>query len=161
MLGMGLKQRGHVPGLAIDPRKERAVFDFHVFLNGATAFLIAFVMAGVFTLVFKFIYQWVTPYHERDLIRQGNVAAAVTLGGALLGYVLALASALTHTASFQEFAAWAALAGVIQILAFVIVSKLAFKGFVGRIEKGELAAALYMASVSIGIGLLNAASMTA
>jgi len=140
---------------------SEAMFDLPTFLSGAAAFLIAFAMAGVFTLVFKLVYQWVTPYHERDLIRQGNVAAAITLGGALLGYVLALASALTYTSSFQEFAAWAALAGVIQILAFVIVSKLAFKGLVERIEKGELAGAVYMASVSLCIGLLNAACMTA
>lgn len=137
------------------------MFDFSTFLNGAGAFLIAFVMAGVMTLVFKQVYQWVTPYHERDLIRQGNVAAAITLGGALIGYVLALASALTHTVSFAEFAAWAVLAGVIQIIAFVVVSKLAFKGLVDRVEKGETAAAVYMASVSICIGLLNAACMTA
>jgi len=137
------------------------MFDFFAFKTGALAFLIAFILAGIFTLLFKLVYQWVTPYHERDLIRQGNVAASITLGGALLGYVLALASALSHTASLQEFAAWALLAGVIQILAFVIVSRLAFKGFVERIEKGEVAGALYMASVSICIGLLNAACMTA
>ena len=137
------------------------MFDFFAFKTGALAFLIAFILAGIFTLLFKLVYQWVTPYHERELIRQGNVAASITLGGALLGYVLALASALSHTASLQEFAAWALLAGVIQILAFVIVSRLAFKGFVERIEKGEVAAALYMASVSICIGLLNAACMTA
>ena len=137
------------------------MFDFFAFKSGALAFLIAFVLAGIFTLLFKIVYQWVTPYHERDLIREGNMAAAITLGGALIGYVLALASALSHTVSLQEFAAWALLAGVIQVLAFVIVSRLAFKGFVERIEKGEVAAGLYMASVSICIGLLNAACMTA
>lgn len=137
------------------------MFDVTVFASGAMAFLIAFVMAAGFTLVFKLVYQWVTPYHERDLIRAGNSAAAVTLGGALIGYVLPLASALSQTYSLQEFAAWAVLAGVIQILAFVVVSRFAFKGFVERVEKGEMAAALYMASVSICIGLLNAACMTA
>lgn len=137
------------------------MFNVAAFGSGALAFLIAFVMAAGFTLVFKVVYQWVTPYHERDLIRDGNSAAAITLGGALIGYVLPLASALSQTYSLQEFAAWAVLAGVIQILAFVIVSRFAFKGFVERVEKGEMAAALYMASVSICIGLLNAACMTA
>lgn len=137
------------------------MFDLTAFGSGSLAFLIAFVMAAGFTLLFKVIYQWVTPYHERELIRQGNSAAAITLGGALIGYVLPLASALSQTYSFAEFAAWALLAGIIQILAFVIVSRFAFKGFVERVEKGEVATALYMAAVSICIGLLNAACMTA
>ncbi len=137
------------------------MFDWFAFQQGAVAFLIAFAAAGVFTLAFKLIYQWVTPYHERSLIRDGNPAAAVTLGGALIGYVLPLASALSHTVSLPEFAAWAVLAGVIQIVAFVVISRLAFRNFVARIEAGEIAAGLYMASVSICIGLLNAACMTA
>ena len=134
--------------------------DWFAFQTGATAFVIAFAAAGVFTVAFKLIYQWVTPYHERTLIRDGNPAAAIALGGALIGYVLPLASALSHTVSLIEFAAWATLAGVIQIVAFVIVSKLAFKNLAERIEKGEIASSIYLASISICVGLLNAACMT-
>ncbi|OYX58948.1 MAG: hypothetical protein B7Y86_00505 [Brevundimonas subvibrioides] len=134
--------------------------DWFAFQTGATAFVIAFAAAGVFTVAFKLIYQWITPYHERTLIRDGNPAAAIALGGALIGYVLPLASALSHTVSLMEFAAWATLAGVIQILAFVVVSKLAFKNLATRIEAGEIAAAIYLASISICVGLLNAACMT-
>ena len=137
------------------------MFDWFGFQAGATAFIIAFAAAGAFTLAFKVIYQWVTPYHERTLIRAGNTAAAISLGGALIGYVLPLASALSHTVSLMEFAAWALLAGIIQILAFVVTSKLAFKNLVTRIEAGEIAAAIYLAAISICVGLLNAACMTA
>src|ERR1044072_9149086 len=97
------------------------MFGFIGFKEGAVAFLLAFVVAGLFTIAFKYIYQWITPYNEKALIRQGNNAAAIALAGALIGYVLPLASALSHTVSLPEFAAWAALAGVIQILAFTIV----------------------------------------
>ncbi|RZJ74344.1 MAG: DUF350 domain-containing protein [Brevundimonas sp.] len=135
--------------------------DWFAFQNGATAFIIAFVAAVAFFVAFKFLYQLATPYNERALIRQGNVAAAVALGGALLGYVLPLASALSHTVSLPEFAAWALLAGVIQILSFVIVSRLVYRALAARIEAGELAAGVYLASISIGVGLLNAACMTA
>ncbi len=134
--------------------------DWFAFQTGATAFVIAFAAAGVFTVAFKLIYQWVTPYHERTLIREGNPAAAIALGGALIGYVLPLASALSHTVSLMEFAAWATLAGIIQIVVFVVVSRLAFKNLAERIEKGEIAAAIYLASISICVGLLNAACMT-
>ncbi|ALJ09212.1 MULTISPECIES: DUF350 domain-containing protein [unclassified Brevundimonas] len=136
------------------------MFDWFLFQQGAIAFLIAFAVAGGFTLAFKLVYQWVTPYHEHTLIRQGNTAAAIALGGALIGYVLPLASALSHTVSLMEFAAWALLAGVIQIVVFVTISRLAFRNLVARIEAGEIAAAVYLASVSICVGLLNAACMT-
>lgn len=137
------------------------MFDWFAFQTGATAFVLAFVAAIAFFAAFKFIYQLVTPYHEGDLIRQGNAAAAVALGGALIGYVLPLASALSQTVSLQEFAAWALLAGVIQILAFIVVSRVIYKALVARIEAGEMAAGVYLASISIGVGLLNAACMTA
>ncbi|MDB5422244.1 MAG: hypothetical protein JWR59_2191 [Brevundimonas sp.] len=136
------------------------MFDWFAFTNGAAAFVLAFAAAGVFTVAFKLIYQWVTPYHERDLIRAGNTAAAISLGGALIGYVLPLASALSHTVSLLEFAAWALLAGVIQILVFITMSRLAFRNVTNRIEAGENAAAIYLASISICVGLLNAACMT-
>jgi len=134
--------------------------DWFAFQTGATAFVIAFAAAGAFTMAFKLIYQWVTPYHERTLIRDGNPAAAIALGGALIGYVLPLASALSHTVSLMEFAAWATLAGVIQIGVFVLISRLAFRNLATRIEAGEIAAAIYLASISICVGLLNAACMT-
>ena len=125
------------------------------------AFLVAFVAAGVFAILFKLLYQAATPYHEHTLIREGNVAAAITLGAALLGYILVLASALEHTTSLVEFAIWALIAGVIQIIAFTIVRRIVMPDFSDRIVRGEVAAAIYMASISLGVGLLNAACLSA
>ena len=135
--------------------------DLHGFGGNALAFLLAFVAAGLFTVVFKLIYQWVTPYDEAKLIREGNVAAALALGGALVGYVLPLASALSNTVSLLEFCAWAALAGVIQIAAFTLVRLLAMKDVSARIERGDIAAGVYLLSISLAVGVLNAACMTA
>lgn len=137
------------------------MFDVTAFQTGALAFLLAFVTAGVFTLAFKVIYQWITPYKERDLIRAGNSAAAIALAGALVGYVLPLASALSHTVSLLEFAAWAMLAGVIQIVAFTAVRMIALRDVKARIEAGEVSIGIYMAGISISVGLINAACMTA
>lgn len=137
------------------------MFDFSGFQAGALAFLLAFVVAGLFTLAFKVIYQLITPYRERELIRQGNVAAAIALAGALIGYVLPLASALSQTVSLLEFAAWATLAGVIQIVAFTAVRMIALPDVKARIEAGEVSVGIYLAAVSLAVGLLNAACMTA
>lgn len=137
------------------------MFDFIGFKEGALAFLLAFVVAGLFTIAFKYIYQWVTPYNEKALIRSGNTAAAIALAGALIGYVLPLASALSHTVSLPEFAAWAALAGVIQVAAFSVVRMIALPDVKARIENGETAIGVYLAGISIAVGVLNAACMTA
>jgi putative membrane protein len=137
------------------------MFDFIGFQEGATAFLLAFVVAGLFTIAFKYIYQWVTPYDEKALIREGNMAAAVALTGALIGYVLPLASALSHTVSLPEFAAWAALAGVIQIAVFTGVRLVALPDVKARVENGETSIGVYLAGISITVGVLNAACMTA
>jgi len=137
------------------------MIDGYAFQSSALAFVIAFLAAGIFTILFKVIYQWTTPYNERVLIRDGNVAAAITLGAALLGYILPLASALEHTVSLPEFAIWALLAGVIQIVANLAVRKVVMQDFSERIVRGELAAAVYMASISLGVGLLNAACLSA
>ena len=137
------------------------MFDFTAFQDGAVAFLVAFVAAGLFTIAFKYIYQWVTPYNEKALIRKGNLAAAIALAGALIGYVLPLASALSHTVSLPEFAAWATLAGVIQIAAFTGVRLVALPDVKARIENGETSIGVYLAGISIAVGVLNAACMTA
>ena len=136
------------------------MFNAEVFGASALAFLVAFVLAGLFTVAFKLIYQLVTPYKESELIRQGNSAAAVVLGGALLGYVLPLASALANTSHVIEFAAWATLAGVIQIVTFTVVRMLVVRDMAARIERGEMAPALYLLSISLAVGVLNAACMT-
>ena len=137
------------------------MIDVYGFQTSALAFVVAFAAAGLFTVLFKLIYQLATPYNERALIREGNVAAAITLGAALIGYVLPLASALAHTFTLAEFAAWALLSGSIQIIAFTVIRRFVMPDFSDRISRGELAAAIYMASISITVGVLNAACMTA
>ena len=137
------------------------MFDTLAFLSGAIAFVLAFLAAGGFALVFTALYRLVTPHDEGKLIRQGNVAAAVALGGAVLGYVIPLASALSQTHSLIEFAAWAVLAGVIQILTFWIVRRVALPDVSARIENGEVASAIYLLLISVAVGIINAACMTA
>jgi len=137
------------------------IFDPMAFLTGARDFALAFLAAGGFTLFFMALYRWITPHDEGALIRAGNPAAAITLGGAVLGYVIPLASALSHTVSLPEFVAWATLAGVIQFLTFFIIRMVALKDVSARIERGEIATALFVFAISISVGVLNAACMSA
>jgi len=136
------------------------MFDVEAFTGGALYFLLAFAISGLFALAFKYVYQWITPHNEKRLIREGNSAAAVVLGGAIIGYVIPLASALSQTHSLPEFVAWALLAGVIQIAVFWVVRQVALRDVSARIERGETATAIYLAAISVAVGVLNAACMT-
>jgi len=125
--------------------------------------LIAFVFyilgaAAVFAL-FAFIYTRVTPHREFVLIREGNSAAAIALGGALIGFALPVASVIAHSVSILDFLLWAVIAAVVQLTTFFVVN-LVLKGLPERIQRGEVSAAVFAAAVAIGMGLLNAACMT-
>jgi len=135
-------------------------FDLQAFQDGALQFLIAFGSAGLILVVFKYLYQLATPYDELKLIRGGSTCAAVTLGGATIGFAIPLAMAMSQAHSLAEFVAWAVLAGIIQVIVFIIVRTVVVKDLAARIERGELSVALYLASISIAVGLINAASMT-
>ncbi len=135
-------------------------YDWHGFVFGAQKFIIAFGLACLFLILFKRLYQAATPYDEKGLIAGGNVAAAITLGGAMLGFALPLSSALEVTGSALEFAVWAVLAGVIQIAAFIIMRRFILSDVKAKIEGGNIAVATYLAATSVSVGLLNAASMS-
>ncbi|MFD2176008.1 DUF350 domain-containing protein [Veronia pacifica] len=131
------------------------------FLGGLQSFGAYFGTSLIFLIIFKSIYSLVTPYDEWHLIKEErNVAAAIAFGGATLGYGIAISSAASNSVGLLDFALWGCVALVAQIVAFVLVRFLMLPKISERIEKHEVPAATVLASVSIVIGLLNAACMT-
>ncbi|GAA0248707.1 MULTISPECIES: DUF350 domain-containing protein [Pseudomonas] len=115
--------------------------------------------AAVLFALFQFIYTRITPHKEFELIRAGNVSAAVALGGAIVGFAIPASNVIAYSISILDFVVWAVIAAVVQLLAFLLTS-LVLKGTSERIRKGELAAGIYVAAVAISVGMLNAACMT-
>jgi len=128
-------------------------------LGGFDDFLVYFVTSLVLLAVFLLIYLRVTPYREIALIREGNAAAAASLSGALLGFVLPLASAVAHSVNLYDMAIWGAIALVVQIVAYG-VARMMIPGFARGIPAGNTAEGVFVGALSLGIGILNAASMT-
>ena len=129
------------------------------YLQGFPAFAVHFSMGLGFVALFLLIYLWSTPHAEIRLIRDGNVAAAIGLAGALVGYCLPLGSALAQSVTPTDLALWAGIALVGQLAAYGAV-RLLLPAFPARIERGETAAGITAASLHIGVGLLNAAAMS-
>lgn len=128
-------------------------------LAGLPAFLLYFSLALALFGLFLAVYLAVTPYHELTLIRQGNAAAAISLGGAAVGFVLPLARAVTQSVSALDLVVWGLVALIVQVVVFFLVGKLVPR-FAEAIREGRIAGAILLASLAIGVGLLNAASMT-
>ncbi len=128
-------------------------------LAGLPAFLLYFTTSLVLVGLFIAVYVTVTPYRELTLIREGNAAAAISLGGAVVGFVLPLARAVTQSVSALDLVVWGLVALVVQVVVFFVVGKLV-PHFAEAIKEGRTSAAILLAALAIGVGLLNAASMT-
>jgi len=128
-------------------------------LAGLPAFLLYFSLSLALLVVFLAVYLAVTPYSELKLIREGNAAAAISLAGAIVGFVLPLARAVTQSVSALDLVAWGVVALVVQVVVFLLVGKLVPR-FAEAIRNGQIAGASFLAALAVAVGLLNAASMT-
>lgn len=116
-------------------------------------------LAALLLVMFFAIYTRITPYNEVLLIRQGNPAAALSLGGALIGFSMTIASSLIHTANYEQFFLWAFGAMVVQILAYFATSH-SLKMSRDHIENGNTAYGGLLGSISLSIGAINAACIS-
>ena len=128
-------------------------------LAGLTSFLSYFAAAIGLLVLFLLSYVLITPYPEFALIRQGNPAAAASLSGAMLGFVLPLASAIAHSASLPDMAIWGSVALVVQLLAY-LVARLVLPDLARDIPAGKVATGVFLGALSLAVGILNAACMT-
>lgn len=131
------------------------------FMEGITAFTGYFGLSLAFLIAFKLVYMWTTPHDEWKLIKEEkNVSAAIALAGAVVGYAIAISGAASNSVGIVDFAMWGLVALVAQVSGFFIVRALMMPKIVQRIENDETPAAVVLASVSIAVGLLNAACLT-
>ena len=128
-------------------------------IAGFPEFLLYFALALALLALFVAIYVRVTPYSEIGLIREGNIAASISLSGAVMGLVLPLASAIAHSVSPLDMVAWGVVALVVQIVVYVVTGRLVPR-FREAIEAGRTAPAVLLAALSVSTGILNAASMS-
>ena len=128
-------------------------------LSGFDEFLAYFGLSIAFVAVFLTIYVRATPYPEIGLIRSGNPAAAASLSGSLLGFVLPLASAVIHSVNAWDMALWAAIALVVQIVVYLVV-RLIVPDITRHIPEGKVGAGVFLGVASLAAGILNAACMT-
>ena len=114
-------------------------------------FITYFLEAAALLALFVWIYTLITPYKDFELVAQNNNAAAIALGGAVIGFTLPLAASIYFARSLLEMAMWAAVTCFVQLAVFI-----AMRHRVSGIKEGATAPAIVLAAFSIAFGLVNA-----
>lgn len=123
------------------------------------AYLLHLSTAVAMVMAFFLVYTRITPYDEVTLIRQGNCAAALTLGGTLLGFSVTVAASLMFTDDYLEFLGWGAFAMLVQVMVFVVTTRL-LRMSKDQIEGNNCAFGGLLGAISLSIGLINAGSVS-
>ena len=122
-------------------------------------YLLHLATAVALVMAYFVIYTRMTPYDEVALIRAGNRAAALSLGGTLIGFALPIASALLHTGDYYQFLGWAGGAMLVQLLVFQITTR-ALNMSKDQIEADNAAFGGLLGAISVSIGLVNAGAIS-
>ena len=128
-------------------------------LSGFEDFLIYAGLSVMFIYLFMIVYLWLTPYNELKLIKDGNVAAALSLSGSVLGFTFPLAAAVSQALHPWDMMLWAVIAAVVQLFVYVAI-RFTLLNVVRRIPEGQVATGIVLATISVSAGILNAACMT-
>jgi putative membrane protein len=129
----------------------------------ATGFPITLLHVGVsvgMLFLAAALYIVLTPHHEISMIREGNAAAALDVGGVLVGLAVPLAYSLKASTSLTDLALWGVATVVVQLLVFRLVD-LVLHGLPKRIQEGEVAAAAVLVGAKLATALIVAAAVAA
>jgi putative membrane protein len=123
-------------------------------------FYVAYLLAAIaLLLVFFMAYTRLTPYDEIKLIREGHTAPAISLGGALVGFALTLSASIQHNDTLVMFLVWAACAMLVQAFVYALLAR-AIPRMAEALEADNVAMGMLMGSVSLAVGLINAACLS-
>lgn len=103
-------------------------------------------------------YNALTPFHELGLVRAGNTAAGIVLGGNFVALAIPLAATLATSLVTLDILVWGVVALLLQLAAFLVASRL-IPGLRGMIEEGNSAAACMLVGIQVAVALLNAGAM--
>jgi putative membrane protein len=128
-------------------------------LAGLPAFALYMVSSLALVVLFIVIYIRITPYREFALIREGNAAAAASLSGTIIGFVIPLAYSVVQSANLPDMVLWGFIALIVQLVVYFCVTRI-IPGIVRDIPAGRVAPGVLLGSLSLATGILNAACMT-
>ena len=110
-------------------------------------------------VVFTWGYMKITSFNELALIREGNRTAAISLGGLLIGFGLALSGTAANSAGVLDLLMWGGVSLASQLATYYAATFL-LKDFRKGLEADKTSYGILLAAMSIAMGLINAGAVT-
>lgn len=130
----------------------------NAFVAGFPDFIIQLGVALGLFVASLIIYTIMTPHKELALIRAGNPSASLAYGGVIVGLAIPLGSCLAHSFGLFDLLIWGIVTLLIQLLAFRFAD-IFLRGLPRRIAEGDVAAAIFLMSIKIGLALIMAGAV--
>jgi putative membrane protein len=127
-------------------------------VSGFPVLLLHFAVTLALWLLCLSLYYRLTPHNELKLVREGNIATAISSGGVAMGLALPLAFCLSGSVSVWDIIIWSIPILLIQIATFYILGKV-LGDMPHRLENNEIAAAIYLLMVRMGSAFLVTAAI--
>jgi putative membrane protein len=131
----------------------------NAFVAGFPDFIVQLGVALGLFIVSLTIYVLMTPHKEFDLIRRGNPSAALAFGGVVVGLAIPLGSCLAHALGLWDLLIWGVVTLLLQLLAFRFAD-IFLRGLPKRIAEGDVAAAIFLMSIKLGLALILAGAVS-
>jgi putative membrane protein len=131
----------------------------NAFVAGFPNFIIQLGVALGLFVASLIIYTIMTPHKELALIRAGNPSAALAYGGVIVGLAIPLGSCLAHSFGLFDLLIWGVVTLLIQLLAFRFAD-IFLHGLPRRIAEGDVAAAVFLMAIKIGLALILAGAVS-
>ena len=128
-------------------------------MTGLPVLLLHYLVTLTMLAIGVTIYLWMTPYRELELIRGGNVAAAVSLGATIISLAMPLAFSMAVSVGVWDIVLWGLVTLVIVLVVYRVIDFL-MKDLPRRIELGELGPAILLAAVKLGVSIITAAAVS-
>ena len=130
----------------------------NAFVAGFPDFIVQLGVAIGLFVASLIIYVIMTPHKELKLIRDGNPSASLAFGGVVVGLAIPLGSCLEHALGLFDLIIWGVVTLLLQLLAFRFAD-IFLRGLPRRIAEGDVAAAVFLMSVKIGLALILAGAV--
>jgi len=126
--------------------------------NGFPYLIFYLLLVTTIYLIGLIVYVKLTPHKEIELIQDGNMAAAISFSGLVIGLALPLAACLIFKISLIDVAIWGTVSVLLQLFLFRLTD-MVLSGLPKRIEEGEVPAATVLAAFKLAGSIILAVAI--
>lgn len=126
--------------------------------NGFPYLIFYLLLVTTIYLIGLIVYVKLTPHKEIELIQEGNMAAAISFSGLVIGLALPLAACLIYKISLIDVLVWGTVSVLLQLFLFRLTD-MVLSGLPKRIEEGEVPAATVLAAFKLAGSIILAVAI--